>query len=454
VVDLEPDGQLDIVVGRSNEVIAYNYNNASGLSVKWRADTTSGGNSPEVRGLSCSDLNPSDADGVEVVASTTQTVDESNGGSQLFVFNSAGSTFAPSSNPLSVPAWPRYNYLLGSDRDRNGAGNHGYGMYGLNTGIINLDDDNNLEILATYDNHQIQLFKYYGYSVDASSYYTDRSTGNNFTLGQFIRWYDETVEDNQYHFHTGNWPNPGTGQELLQFTASPPSGADLDGDGRNEIICVSNVEKDIPYDTKAYAVVVLDGNYAAAPNRLGRRKVNWETYPRGNYPMKPGGGIPSPAIVDLIGDSNLEIIVSLQDGAMYCFSANSSLLWRYNFQQGKSRLFSTEPLVYDLNDDGSPEVIFATWGSADVLDSGYLIILGANGEELSVTALENPGARDGNGNGSPAFGMGDLDGNGEIEIFVQTFEHGMDVYNLPNSKTNCSPWPAARGGNLRKGNID
>ena len=34
-----------------------------------------------------------------------------------------------------------------------------YGSYGLNVGIGNMDDDADLEIIGTYDNHQIQAFK-------------------------------------------------------------------------------------------------------------------------------------------------------------------------------------------------------------------------------------------------------------------------------------------------------
>ena len=54
----------------------------------------------------------------------------------------------------------------------------------------------------------------------------------------------------------------------LQWTASPPSIADLDRDGRNEVIGLPNVEKKEPYETQAYAFMVLDGAHTArAPDR-------------------------------------------------------------------------------------------------------------------------------------------------------------------------------------------
>ena len=58
----------------------------------------------------------------------------------------------------------------------------------------------------------------------------------------------------------------------------------------------------------------------------------------------------------------------------------------------------------------------------------------------------------GNGNGAPAApAVGDLDGDGQLEVFVQTFDHGLDVFTVPGSATNCVLWPTARGGPLRTG---
>jgi hypothetical protein len=45
----------------------------------------------------------------------------------------------------------------------------------------------------------------------------------------------------------------------------------------------------------------------------------------------------------------------------------------------------------------------------------------------------------------------DLDGDGQLEIFVQSFDHGMDVFTVPGSGCNCKPWTTGRGGPLRMG---
>jgi len=456
VVDLEGDGIPEIVYGSGHEVYAYEWRNGR-LSLKagWPVDTTTAGESPEVRGLAAADL---DGDGlIEIVATTTQTQSAAAGGAQVFVFSSNGALYQPSG--LSFPAWPRYNNRTGtgSDADRNGQGHSGYGCYGLNVAIGNIDDDDDLEIIVTYDNHEIQAFKINGVAIDASSWFTNPSSqflGNRMTWGQFIRWADPQVEENHYHLHVGDWPHP-SAQEWLQWTASPPNIVDLDGDGKNEVVGVPNVEKNVPYETQAYAIMALEGAHGDG-SRSAMRKAGWETLPRGAAPITvdgwyPPNGIPAPTTVNIQGDSRPEIIVSLNDRFMHAFGADAREIWRFNFTHGKAVMYASEATVADLNQDGSPEILFTTYGDPDVTDSGYLVILGADGRLLHDIALPNPG-RNGNGNGAPAApAVYDLNGDGQLEIFVQTFDHGMDVFTVPGSACNCIPWPTARGGPLRMG---
>lgn len=456
VVDLEGDGVVEIIYGSGHEVYAYEWREgAPVLKPGWPVSTITGGNTPEVRGLAGGDLN---GDGsVEIVATTTQTARTEDGGAQVFVWNADGSLYQP--NGLGFPAWPRYNNLAGpgNDADRNGYGHHGYGCYGLNVAIGNIDDDPELEILVTYDNHHIQAFDHDGVALDAAPYFTNRTSeyrGERLTWGQFIRWADPQVEEDHYHLHEGTWPHPSFA-EWLQWTNSPPNVVDLDGDGRNEVLGVSNVELNEPYETQAWAIMVLEGDHGDG-SRSAMRKPGWETLPRGNFPVTvdgwyPPGGIPAAATVNLQGDARPEIVVSLNDWFMYAFDAEGNEIWRYNYSHGKAIMFASEPIIADLNQDGSPEVIFTTYGDPDVHDSGHLVILAANGALLWDIPLPDPG-HNGNGNGAPAApAVGDLTGDGELEIFVQTFDHGMDVFKVPGSATNCMLWPTARGGPLRMG---
>jgi hypothetical protein len=456
VVDLEGDGSKEIVVGRGHEVVAYSWSgNSSALDRRWVANTSTAGNQPEVRGLAAADL---DGDGlIEVVATTTQTASTSDGGAQVFVFDVDGRTYQPAGG--HQPAWPRYNNRSGegNDADRNVQGHSGYGCYGLNVAIGDIDDDPELEIIATYDNHHIQAFNHDGVAIDSAPWFTNRTSefaGERLTWGQFIRWADPQVEADHYHDHTGEWPHP-SWAEWLQWTASPPNIVDLDGDGDNEVLGIPNVEMHEPYETQAYALMVLEGAYGDG-SRSAMRLPGWEDLPRGERPILVDGwypprGVPAAVTVNLQGDDRPEILVSLNDGFLYAFDADAQVLWRFNYTHGRQVMYASEPVVADLNQDGSPEVVFATYGAPDVTDSGNLVVLAADGTLLHDIALPNAG-NNGNGNGAPAAPtVGDLDGDGELEIFVQTFDHGMDVFTVPGSGDACLPWATARGGPLRMG---
>ncbi len=454
VADLDGDKVPEIVVaGNEGTVAAYEFVGGR-LRVKrgWPASTCSGGQCPEARGLAAADL---DGDGrVEVVVTTTNT---SPTGSQVFVFDASGRLYRPKGAPAT--AWPRFNRLPGKGNDAgfNGVGNHGYGAYGENVGIGNLDDDPQLEIVVTFDNHQINVFNDDGTSVLASPWYTNRQTGfvgRRLGWGQFIRWLSPAIEDNHYHRHVGPWPDVRSTM-WLQWTASPPSVADLDGDGRNEVIGLPNAEMKEPYETQAYAFVVLDGAQRGGA-RSARRHPGFVTPPlsakpavRGDGDWYPPSGIPAPTLVDIAGDRRPEIVASVPDGFVYAVGPTGKRLWRYDYAHGAAKTFASEVVAADLNRDGTPELIFGTYALAP--GSGRLVVLSAAGKLLYDVRLPNQRV-DGNGVGVPAApSIGDLDGDGRLEIVLSTFDHGIDVFRVPGSGTSCLPWPTGRGNALRNG---
>jgi hypothetical protein len=445
VADLDRDGEREIVVGGNEGTVAA-YSLRGGrlqLEPGWPASTCSGGQCPETRGMAAADLN---GDGrIEVVATTTNT---SPTGSQVFVFDAGGGLYR-------APAWPRYNQS--SDATFNGMGNHGYGAYGENVGIGNLDDDPQLEIVVTFDNHQINLFNHDGTSVLASPWYRNRASefaGRRLGWGQFIRWLRPRVEDDHLHRHVGPWPDVRR-TAWLQWTASPPSIADLDRDGRNEVIGLPNVEKHEPYETQSYAFMVLDGAYGSG-RRSARRHKGFRRLPQTRKPAArpdgdwyPPSGIPAPTIVNLRGNRRPEIVASVPDGAVYAVGPGGKRLWRYDYARGARKTFASEVVAADLNRDRRPELVFGTYGPAR--GSGRLVVLSAKGKRLHALRLRNQ-ATNGNGVGIPAApSIADIDRDRRLEIVVSTFDHGIDVYRVPRSRETRAPWPTGRGSLLRNG---
>lgn len=458
VADLDRDGVYEIVAGSGDVVVVYEWrNNQLMLKQGWPASVCSAGQCPEVRGLAAGDL---DRDGsIEVVATTTQTKDD---GAQVFVFSPNGSLYQPPG--LDFTAWPRYNTATGpgNDADANGQGNDGYGCYGLNVGIGNLDDDPEQEIVVTFDNHQINVFNHTGVSMLAAPYFTNPSSAYlNYRMnwGQFIRWFDPVVEDNHYHLHTGTWPHPSS-EKWLQWTSSPPSVADINGDKKNEVVAVANVEMDVPYDTKHHSIMVLQGSYGSGYGSA-KRLPGWENMPSSGIPLGREGltwypplSPPAPTIVDINNSPGPEILYAAHDGYIYATSATAQPLWRQDIRHGRSLMYASEIVAADLNKDGSAELILSTYGPPDSADSaphGYLMILDGNGTVLSDLQLPEQGTN-GNGKGAPAAPtVMDVDGNGTLEILVQTFGVGLFIYTVPGSSENLQLWPTARGNFLRDG---
>jgi hypothetical protein len=454
VADLDRDGRQELVVGGNEGTVAAYELRGGRLRVErgWPTSTCSGGQCPETRGLAAADL---DGDGtVEVVATTTNTSDT---GSQVFVFDAAGAAYRPKGAPAT--AWPRYNRLPGPGNDAgfNGVGNHGYGAYGENVGIGNLDDDPQLEIVVTFDNHQINVFNHDGTSMLASPWFRNRESryrGRRLGWGQFIRWLSPAVEARHYHLHARAWPHPRTAA-WLQWTASPPTVADLDRDGRNEVIGLPNAERNEPYETQAYAFVVLDGAQGGG-TRSARRHRGFESPPLSGKPaVRPDGdwypptGIPAPTVVDVAGDARPEIVVALPDGLVHAVGPSGTRLWRFDYARRAPKTFASEVAAADLNRDGLPELVLGTYALTP--GSGRLLVLSGEGKLLHEVKLPNQRA-DGNGIGvAAAPSIGDLDGDGRLEIVLSTFDHGLDVYTVPRSGTNCLPWPTGRGNLLRNG---
>ncbi len=473
VADLDLDGTTEVVVAAGEGTVAAYEWALSGLRIKdgWTDASTcfgTGDSCNENRSIAADDL---DGDGdLEVVVSSSRTEPApgyEGTNPHVFVFEHDGSV---------RPGWPRYDTRTGTGRDLPGGedsncyGHSGYGSFGLNVGIGDIDDDPDREILVTYDNHHIQAFNPDGTTLLADpSYFTRRGgdcDGEPMSWGQFIRWLDPQVEEDHYHLHEGEWPHP-EWTMWLQWTHSPPSIGDVDNDGLNEVVGVPNVEMDEPYHTYHFAFVVLEGDHSSTGHRSARRLAGWDKIPLAEEPFYnddwyPPSVIPSPTLANIHGDEGLEFLAPSPDGYVYAFGPDAAMLWRFDYSRGAPLMYASEVVVADLSRDGRPEIIFGTYG--EDLGDGHLVILASNGVLLHDVKLPDQEA---NGNGiGPAAAptVADLDGDGDLEILVLTIDHGLDVFTVDGSGCGCTPdgadpglycgpWPTGRGNYLRNGRV-
>jgi len=133
----------------------------------------------------------------------------------------------------------------------------------------------------------------------------------------------------------------------------------------------------------------------------------------------------SPVVYDLDGNGSNELVAAYYD--IYVFASNGTLLDRA--QDGDGRVYAPH-VVADLDGDGVTEVVAGrghqvwAWewtGSALTVKNGWPADTTTGGNEPEIRGMA----------------AGDLDGDGQLEVFVQTFDHGLDVFTIPGSATNC-----------------
>ena len=210
---------------------------------------------------------------------------------------------------------PRLAALQPLGRQRptfNGVGNHGYGAYGENVGIGNIDDDPQLEIIVTFDNHQINAFNHDGTSVLASPWFTNRQSpthaGRRLGWGQFIRWAEPARR-------AAPLPPPrrrrGRTCARRRGCSGPPRrrrSPTSTATAATRSSASPTSRRSIPYRTQGYAFMVLDGAYGDG-RRSARRHAGFENAAdvRASRPYRPDGdwyppsGIPAPTVVDIVG---------------------------------------------------------------------------------------------------------------------------------------------------------
>lgn len=404
VGDLDGDGQGEIAIAYSNNVAIYEHEGS--LKTGW--PQTFPGSAGEIRSIAAIDLENNGA--LEILAQKTSAPPVT------MVWRITGST---------VSGWPQVDEDDCPDCSS-------YGGYNQNIGAADIDGDGYPEVVSTYDCSSIGFMNADGTPLLANAIFE----------GLYV--------NNIPMFHDMDLAIQGWGEDdndRDEFTDSPPVFADMDNDGKPEIIVYSDHERAGEYIIRGNCLWVLNEDLTRVSGfetPICSDEPLFTTYENNIVQVAP-----SPALGQLTGDSRPEIVVPSYDGRMRCFSPGGTTLWSYPFDNaGGSFIGASGAAIGDLDNDGHNEIIFTTYSTSQNVSN--LIILNADGEQLHKVALSKRGSM------SPPT-LSDVDDDGIVEIIVSlkdtlgSGQGGVQIWNVASAQTSSLPWPTGRGSNLRNG---
>jgi len=182
---------------------------------------------------------------------------------------------------------------------------------------------------------------------------------------------------------------------------SAPSVADLNGDGRLEVVvAVGGDAGDLSHDGGVYAYDARTGNPL------------WAFHSRDDLPNGTGDGFKdgvfaTPAIGDVNRDGKLEIAFGSWDRWIYLLDANGNKLWEYN----NADTVWSSPAMADINHDGYLEIITGADISRPAIPGGYVYAFDYSGRVLfrnwvNAAVYSSPAIGDINGDGWPEIVVG------------------------------------------------
>jgi hypothetical protein len=420
--DLDGSGDLELAVGDGGGgVRVFDH---QGASVWTRTPSGS-----EIRGLSAADLN---GDGrLELIAAHAAS-DRTN----TWVYNAQGD---------ALPGWPQLN---------NDSG-YAAGVYNDNIAAGDLDGDGVAEVVVPSDVHYICAYEPSGQQVPANAMYDDN--GATQAWGAVGVWESLDTELRGW----GRCDGQRAESYRTNFAHGPAALGDVNAHGGPEVIVTGNVYDCSVGDNAAGARYTGVYIFNADRGRFKSGAYNWEAPPTDTGDLLSNdynvieNNQSNPALADLDGDGELEIIFAAYDGRVHAFWLDKTEHggWPfsvYNPAEGVYR-FATEPVVADLDNDGYAEVIFASWPQKGSNQTGHLFIVGFDGGLLHQIPLPAvPDNRDWNG-ALAAPTLADIDGDADLEVLVNTRHTGLVAYDLPNTGQARVLWATGRGGYLRNG---
>ena len=309
------------------------------------------------------------------------------------------------------------------------------GAYDQNIAVGDLDGDGLHDIVAPHDNAYTSIHSGTGEAFDANAMFPSAKTPG-------VRYLHDLAESQQ------GWAEDESTALQAHFTNTPPSIADLDGDGTYEVLLLASVQN-AAQDDREQGVALWAVGHDASRHADWPLPVHRPDYLSGLWDLGDNIVAATNQVTVADIDANTpgpELIFAGFDGRIHAVGAAGQQLWDTTYTSDASVL-TAGVAVADLSGDGVPEVVFNSYSTSEGL--GALFILDAAGEVLHQLPLPRRGAM-------PVPTIGDVDGDGQLEIVVSLKDaedqvESALVYSVPGSSDNCLLWPTGRGNDLRNG---
>lgn len=309
------------------------------------------------------------------------------------------------------------------------------GGYDQNVALGDFDGDGKADVIVPQDNAYVSIHKDTGEAFNANSMFKPQKV-----IG--VRFMHDLALAIQGYANNENT------DLQAHFTNTAPAIADINGDGAYEAVFTGSVQNASQSDR-------FKGVGLWAIRSDASRIHGWEApfhaphYLSGLWDS--GNNIVGLTNQVTIADINatkpgLEMIFAGFDGRIHAVAADRTELWQMQYTTSTG-VFTPGIVVADLSADGIPEIVFATYSSAE--HGSALFILDATGKKLFEEPLPNRGSM-----AVPT--LADVDGDGTVDIVI-SLKDAVDkvelarIYRVPGSKTNCLLWPTGRANNLRNG---
>ena len=409
IKDINNDGKLEIISAHNKGYL--NVMDSTG-GVIWTVQPVT---TRELRALIVEDFNFDGQMEIVVGAGVGSKVN-------TWLYNSDGSLHE---------GWPQ----MGSVPDA-----YAWGIFNDNFAAGNLDDDPELELVVPCDNHYVSAYNLDGSQASANSMYAS-SCGD--VWGTVGIWEDFSNEIQGWGLDGNNRVNFDSGTAVI---------TDVDNNGSLEVIISGRTYvAGNSFPPSLYnGIYIFNGDRSRFTNDYDWTVVPVDT----GAPLSESydtieSCVPNTVVVDIDGDGEKEILYPSYDGKMHCFWLDKTEKhnWPYSVKKTTENFirFASEPVVADLDNDGYAEIIFASWVQKDQTDkTGKLHILDYQGTPLQEIDLP---VKSGSWNGALAApALGDIDGDPDLEVVVNTVRTGACAYDLPGTENAKILWKAGRIG--------